>query len=315
MTEPRNELTPTASPRAALVLTLVAVVVVVLPFISPGSGATGSALPFAPPTPRAQSAVAAAEDVPRSGRVATRIAILDRRFGSLATNAAARTPTLTASLVKVVVAVDIITRRRENGLAVGQRDLQLIQRSLAVSDDQAMNELWTRFDGMGGIGRVSRRVGLTGTAPPGNPALWAEATTTAADMVKIFDFILKMPPADRVSIMRPMTDPPAVAADGFAKNYGLLAPGLTESVAAKQGWMCCVGGGGQLHSTGVLGRDGRFVVALLGQLPPTGNWGPARGQMNAVARAIVRVLYDDDPAVDVLPMVEEFLKPFGLNGR
>ncbi|MED5802753.1 hypothetical protein VX037_17115 [Gordonia sp. Z-3] len=43
---------------------------------------------------------------------------------------------------------------------VSDTGMQLVARALRFSDDAAMNELWTRFDGLGALAQVSERVGL-----------------------------------------------------------------------------------------------------------------------------------------------------------
>ncbi|MEE4023633.1 serine hydrolase [Gordonia sp. PKS22-38] len=286
-----------------MTVSLVAAVLVALPTTDPESTATRS-FPEAPPATLAQSALTAAESAAAAGDVDARIAILDRRHDHLATTDSATTPTLAASLVKLIVVVDILDRRREEGLAIGARDIQLINRALSVSDDQAMNELWTRFDGMGAIGRVAGRLGLEGTAPPPDVNYWGQATITASATATLLDHVLEMPPPDRDLVIAALASAPPVAADGFAQDFGLLAPGLTDAVAAKQGWMCCVDDSAQLHSAGVIGPHGRFVVVVLGRLEPTADWEPARHQVSHIASAAAQVLLADDSArLDWLPAV------------
>ena len=49
--------------------------------------------------------------------------------------------------------VDVLDRRRTEGLQVTDADLQLIARALGPSDDSAMSALWERFDGAGAPAR------------------------------------------------------------------------------------------------------------------------------------------------------------------
>jgi hypothetical protein len=215
-----------------------------------------------------------------------RIAVLDREAGESAAAGAAAEPTYTASLSKVVVAVDVVDRRAE-GLVVTEADLDLLRRALGPSDDSAMNALWSRFDGAGAASRVAARLGLTATRDPRDPSQWGEMLVSAEDHLRLYDHVLAMPAADRDLIMGMLAAAPARARDGFAQDYGLLAPGLTRGgVAAKQGWMCCFGQRYYLHSVGVLGPDSRFVVSLLSIQPRAGGWAAARGGLDTVARAV-----------------------------
>ena len=56
--------------------------------------------------------------------------------------------------------------------------------------------------------------------------------------------------------------------DGYSQRFGIPDGLYNEPVAVKQGWMCCWNGGNWMHmSTGVVGADRRFVVAI-GSLQP-----------------------------------------------
>jgi hypothetical protein len=58
-------------------------------------------------------------------------------------------PYYTAAPSKLVVIVDVLDRRRLEGLTVTDADLVLFRRALGPSDDAAMSALWERFDGAG----------------------------------------------------------------------------------------------------------------------------------------------------------------------
>ncbi|MED5803847.1 hypothetical protein VX037_22730 [Gordonia sp. Z-3] len=156
-----------------------------------------------------------------------------------------------------------------------------------------MNELWTRFDGMGAVGRVSARLGLVGTTPPANPAWWGQTVTTAVDVATLLRHILDMPAGDRDPLISALAAASPVAADGFRQDFGLLTPGLTDAVAAKQGWMCCVAGRMQLHTAGITGPHGRFVVVVMSRRPATLGWESARRLLTDMASAAQRVLLNN----------------------
>jgi hypothetical protein len=296
---------------AALVAALVATVPIVL--LVPGSGLFGAGGPIlsapassagAPgsaqeqPEPvetgLARAAVAAADSAAdRSTELAA--AVLDRATGELALGTRGTEPYYTASLSKLVLAVDMLTRRRFDGLGVTDDDLRLLGRALGPSNDNAMNQLWVAFDGPGAAGRVSDRLGLTATAPPADTSQWGEMLVSAEDWMRIWTYLLdEMPAADRELILGAMAAAPPVAADGFDQAFGLLAPRVDgppgPGAIAKQGWMCCHSGSYDLHSVGVVGDDQRFVVALLGRLPSGPGWRSARAEMTAIAEATVLAL-------------------------
>ena len=56
----------------------------------------------------------------------------------------------------------------------------------------------------------------------------------------------------------------------YPQRFGIPEGLYAEPVAVKQGWFCCWNGGNWLHvSTGVIGPDRRYVMAI-GSLEPDG---------------------------------------------
>lgn len=220
------------------------------------------------------------------------VGILDLRTGVSAFSTSAPVPMFAASLAKVILIVDVVDRRREEGLPVGDTDLELMRRALGPSDDLAMNELWTRFDGQGAAPRVSTRLGLSGTAAPADPTYWGQMLITAADLTAVYRHVLTMPNADRDLIIGALAAAPAVATDGFAQDFGLLGPRTVGIAVAKQGWMCCGEDGrtAYLHSAGLVGDDGRFVVVLLSRQQLEQDWQLQKDRLSAVADAVHDVL-------------------------
>ncbi|WP_232664836.1 hypothetical protein [Pseudonocardia sp. TRM90224] len=224
------------------------------------------------------------------------VAVLDRATGEIATGRLGEQPFYAASVAKLVVAADVLDRRRSDGLAVGDADLELVRHALGPSDDNAMNQLWTRFDGPGAAGRTAVRLGLTGTGGPSARSQWGEMLAPAVDVVRIWAHVLdELPAADRDTLLVPMNTAPPRAADGFDQQFGLRSttvdgPGAPGAIA-KQGWMCCVSDMYYLHSTGVVGQDQRFVIALLTRMPRGEGWTAARGELDTIAAAAVDALH------------------------
>lgn len=225
------------------------------------------------------------------------VAVLDLVTGDFAHGDPPGIPILSASLSKLVVAIDIVDRRRGGGITVESRDVDLIRRALGPSDDLAMNELWTRFDGFGAVERVSNTLGLMSTWAPVDPGFWGGVRTTAADVAVLYQHILTMPEADRDLIVNALSAAPPVAADGFAQNFGLLAPQLAFGSVTKQGWMCCDGQSSYLHSAGLFGHDRRFVTVLLSRQQFERNWQTQRDYLTAIAGAVEDVLNFPDRSV------------------
>ena len=192
------------------------------------------------------------------------IAILDLRTGEVVGSDGDK-QFYSASLSKLILVVDMLDRRAEDGLELSDDDLTLVDRALSYSDDEAMDALWTRFDGMAAVDRVAARLGLTGTHAPDDPSQWGEVVITANDMVHLYQYVLsgKMAPADRDLIVDALSGAQEEAADGFDQFFGLLDGDARGSRAAyaKQGWMYYLPSDVYLHSAGIV--DGRYAVAVL----------------------------------------------------
>ncbi|MDX8035048.1 serine hydrolase [Lentzea sp. BCCO 10_0856] len=203
------------------------------------------------------------------------VAVMDLETGQVVSQQGDQ-PFYSASLSKLILAIDALRQ------PLSEDDRDLIHRALSASDDEAMDVLWTRFDGMEAIGRVAAEAGLTGTHAPEDPSQWGEVVITANDMVKLYRYILASP--ERDTIVAALSSAPTTAADGFDQTFGLL--GIT-GVYAKQGWMYYLPSDVYLHSAGVL--DNRYAVAVL-TTSPTGSWTTARQSINAVTKAVLAKL-------------------------
>ena len=203
------------------------------------------------------------------------VAVMDLTSGQVVSQQGDQ-PFYSASLSKLILAVDALQQ------PLSDADQDLIHRALSASDDNAMDVLWTRFDGMDAIGRVASEAGLTGTHAPDDPSQWGEVVITANDMVRLYHYILGSPVRD--PIVAALSAAPAIAADGFDQAFGLLGD---TGVYAKQGWMYYLPSDVYLHSAGVL--DNRYAIAVL-TTSPTGSWTTARQSINAVTTSIMEQL-------------------------
>ncbi len=204
------------------------------------------------PAPDLSAAVARAVEV--GGGVDLGLAVVDLDTGAAAGHNA-DTPFRSASLSKLLVAVDMLTSGE-----LPEADRQRLERALSLSDDNAMNALWTLHDGMGAIDRVAAQAGMTNTHAPQDASQWGDVEVSANDFAKLYQYVLtELPDAERDFIVNALSTASPTAADGFDQAYGLLAPGVGGY--AKQGWMWYLPADFYLHSAGVVG--GRFAVAVL----------------------------------------------------
>jgi hypothetical protein len=204
------------------------------------------------------------------------VAVLDRATGRRVVGVEGATPIAAASLTKLFTVVDVLDRAAAGQIVLTDADRRAIVRAITVSDDNAMNGLWSRFGGAATVAGTIAAAGLGDSRPPSDPSQWGEAMVSARDVVLVYDHVLTdMRPADRDLVMGALTATADVAADGFRQDFGLLAPPRRPGVAAKQGWMW-FGSTFYLHSAGTLWPDGRYVVAI-----------QSTSRLSAVARATV----------------------------
>ncbi|MCF6507256.1 serine hydrolase [Blastococcus sp. MG754426] len=191
----------------------------------------------------------------------------------------------TASMVKLFMAEDILTRARAGSIALPATDRDLLREMIRRSDDPAASALWVRYGGGQMVRDVAERYGLGGTGPPPAriPGQWGQAVTTAQDLAR---FLARLPviahPEDAAALLGWMREATPVAADGFDQQFGLFGT-LPGEPGVKQGWMCCVGGQRHLHSVAVLGST---VAVLLSEVPRSVGYDAARAALTAAGAAV-----------------------------
>ena len=245
---------------------------------TPQAPVTAPALPEAPPGPppasfdgldaRVQQATA---DAAQSGADITAV-VLDRNTGQIAASGANQSFPI-ASVVKLFIADDLLLQESEGKAKLSAADRASLDAMLRSSDDGAAQTFWDRSGGNAVIARIKARYGLAGTTAPAN-GRWDVTTSTAGDLVRYYDMLLNgsggLPPAQADIIIGNLAQSTPTGNDGYPQRFGIPEGLFAEPVAVKQGWFCCWNGGNQLHvSTGVIGADRRYVMAI-SSLDPTG---------------------------------------------
>ncbi|MFB1294015.1 serine hydrolase [Mycobacterium sp. pW049] len=198
-------------------------------------------------------------------------AVLDRTTGQIASSGANSSFPI-ASVVKLFIADDLLLQEAEGKTTLSADDRAALDRMLRSSDDSAAQTFWDRSGGDAIIARVKARYGLGGTTAPWN-GHWDVTTSTASDLVRYYDMLLNgsggLPPEQADIILGNLARSTPTGLDGYPQRFGIPDGLYAEPVAVKQGWFCCWNGGNQLHvSTGVIGTDRRYVMAI-GSLDPT----------------------------------------------
>lgn len=198
------------------------------------------------------------------------ITVLDRKTGRLFSSGDPA-PFPIASVAKLFIADDVLMRVAKGQLRLNPDERRGFDRMLRSSDDFAANEFWIRGGGNAVITRVAARYGLASTTPPYDGNWWTTLSTTA-DLVRFYDKLLDgtggLPPEQASLILADLAASTPVGVDGYPQRFGIPDGLFAEPVAVKQGWMCCWNGPNQLHlSTGVVGADRRYVIAIASMQP------------------------------------------------
>ena len=213
--------------------------------------------------------------------------VLDRNTGQTVSNGD-NTPFPIASVAKLFIADDLLLQESKGQTELSPADRKSLDVMLRSSDDNAAERFWSRSGGSAVITRVVARYGLTGTTTPYN-GNWDVTLSTASDLVRYYDMLLDgsggLPPEQANVIMGNLAQSTPTGIDGYPQRFGIPEGLYAEPVAVKQGWFCCWNGGNQLHvSTGVIGPDRRYVMAISSLEP--GDYAAARATITQAVKTM-----------------------------
>lgn len=201
------------------------------------------------------------------------VAVLDRNTDELVTNGSNNTIAI-ASVVKLFIADDLLLQEADGETTLSAEDRTMLDVMLRSSDDSAAEVFWNRSGGSAIIDRVVARYGLGSTRSNGR---WFNTLSTVTDLVRYFDMLLAGTgglPSERAGIiLANLAQSTPTAPDGmvpggvYPQRFGIPEGLFAEPVAVKQGWMCCIGSDWMHLSTGVVGPDRRYVVAISSMQP------------------------------------------------
>lgn len=193
-------------------------------------------------------------------------AVLDRRTGSYFSNGDT-TQSETASVSKLFIADEVLHEADVAQVPLAEDEMALLKVMLKSSSDDAANYLWDEYGGNDIVVRVAERYGLAATSPPWD-GLWWNTMTTAADIVtyyaKLVDGTGGLSATSTSTIEDLLRESTPVATDGYHQHFGIVDGLPSEPVwAVKQGWMCCIAGRWVHLSTGTVGSNDDYVIAVI----------------------------------------------------
>ena len=210
------------------------------------------------------------------------VVIMDRTTGTILTQLDADQPFLALSLVKLMIAADVLSGADPSGAtnlagtgapagtvaadsADGSNDpgrpgasgsvdpagadpatRALVREIITRSDDVSADSLYEQAGGDAMVDRIARRYALTGSTPTPDGVYWGNVQTTAAEMASLQNQILADP--GTASVIAPaMLATSAYAQDGVDQRIGMRT---VPAAGSKQGWGCCLSGVVGIHSVG-----------------------------------------------------------------
>lgn len=220
------------------------------------------------------------------------VAVYDRANHELVLGRYADTPIMSASVVKLFVIADLLHEQEQGRIAFDTDDRERIRRALSGSDDEAMDDLWAKFDGMHALSQIIGLAGLRDTSLPTDSDQWGESMISARDTVAVYRYVLtSLDPADRDFVLSALSQPTHYGlADGFDQDFGFLAAGVRPlHVAAKQGWLGYIPYH-LLHTTALLGSREQYVAVILSRQSDDASYPDASANVTAAASDLLKAL-------------------------
>lgn len=187
-------------------------------------------------------------------------AVYDLRTSTFRERDGENTPFAAESLTKLLIAMDMSMSARLSGPNIAK-----MQQMLSTSDDQIANQLWASNGGPQIVTRTVRTMGLTHTVAPTDPGRWGDTMTTAADIVRVYQYLMtSTPPAQRAVVLAALGATTQRAVDSTDQFFGVAGVVPMGQRWVKQAWACCRPAW-DVHTSGIIGPDQRYVVVVLSQ--------------------------------------------------
>ncbi|MGI5271327.1 hypothetical protein ACQEUU_19375 [Nonomuraea sp. CA-218870] len=242
--------------------------------------------------------------------------VYDRVKGRFVATRHAHRAYRSASVIKILIAIDFL----ESSGTVSAADARLLKIMLRESDDDAATAFWNRGGKGAIVTRVARKLRLQDTAPPpaSKPGFWGYATLSAHDVVRTYRYLLDTAaPRVRETILGHLREATPCGSDGFDQTFG-IPDGVPGRKAVKQGWsgfgltppVRCDArtqsasvslvaaraadsrvpdyGRPVLYTTGLVGKNERYVMAVLTAHPAGTTWRSSVQRVTRITRDLHR---------------------------
>jgi hypothetical protein len=235
------------------------------------------------------------------------VAVFDRRTGRFTESHDVRVRFRSASIVKLLLALDYLWERGP-AYDIPDADRTRLEPMLRSSDDAAAGYYWRTNGYEAVVDRMVARLGLHDTAGP--PAewrnYWGYTAISAADTVRIYRYLLdEAPAAVRTFVMDNLRLSTRCAVDHYDQSFGIPSV-FGRPWAVKQGWSgfgdaapgpCAPEATAAaadvpdlvseaLHTTGVVGAGDRSIVVVYTLHPDGTAYGRASADLNRITRRL-----------------------------
>jgi hypothetical protein len=225
------------------------------------------------------------------GGISVGVAVLDRNTNLITSGRLGAAPFYSASVIKLFTVTYLLHQQEVGAITLDSNMQNNITRALELSDDDAMNAFWNTYGGAAMIPAFVNLYGLQNTSAPAVTGQWGETTFSPNDVLKVYLYAMdKLSQADANLIIGDLSMAANVGADGFNQAFGLLQAPRPPTVKAKQGWMQLPGDSMTLNSTGVLGTNNQYVVAILTKQPMSVSYDTGRVYLNQAAQVVEKAL-------------------------
>lgn len=162
------------------------------------------------------------------------VVVVDRETGETEAEQNPHTQFRSASLAKLLIALDYFDKRSPD-VEVPEEDRELLGSMLRSSDNSAASVLWVQEGWETIIERMVALLGLEDTEPPANRGIWGNTATSAADVVRTYEYLLdEADPQARDFVLSHLRNATRCAVDGRNQYFGI--PRAAPEPAVKQGW-------------------------------------------------------------------------------
>ena len=196
----------------------------------------------------------------------------DRKTGAVYRNSHAADPVWTASTIKLAMVVDLLSRHRAGSITLTGADNRLIAAMLHSSDDDAADDLWSRYGGADHqvYNNDFPAYGMTGLRPQSGFTsifpYWGFQKATPDDLDRLINYTLtRLHPADTSSIVDALqhVDPD--------QQWGVWGAGPAMAPGNKDGWSL-EDHGWIVNTVGFAGKRQRYTLAVMNDLGSDGGY-------------------------------------------